>query len=558
MTVPTIIQAMDHPKFFQPWFRGESWNGWRAVLKATNALPMTPEEIAFFKSVAGGRKPPSRRPREVWLAIGRRGGKDSVVSAIATHAAASFNPKGILRPGERALVACTAPDRDTAKIIKKYIESYFELIPSLAKMKVRTTDDVIELRNSVDIAVMTGNFRSIRGRPILCAILDEVAFLRDETSSAPDVELYNALLPGMATIPQAMMIGISSPYRKSGLLYKKWREHFEVDDDNVLVIQAPSHIMNPVLDTSDRDRQMIEDPARARAEWYAEFRDDLVAFIDPATVDRCVVAGRTELPPVSGVTYAAAVDPSGGSSDSMTLAIAHAEGERGILDLVREWPAPFSPEQTVIEIVEICRRYNIRAVTGDRYAGEWPRERFRFQRIEYELAGRSRSEAYLTLLPAINTPGRIELLDNRRLISQLCGLERHAARSGRDTVDHPRGAKDDVINAAALALVGAALAPKTPAENWIEYYRRLNEAAGTLPEQRSSEKKPEFGYEVTPRAIKKHRVRVPEGISTLYLIDGSPLLVPEDRIVEVSKEDATALGMRGWERLAVKSETAEA
>ena len=319
-----------------------------------------------------------------------------------------------------------------------------------------------------------------------------------------------------------------------------------MDDDNVLVIQAPSHIMNPVLDTSDRDRQMIEDPARARAEWYAEFRDDLVAFIDPATVDRCVVAGRTELPPVSGVIYAAAVDPSGGSSDSMTLAIAHAEGERGILDLVHEWPAPFSPEQTVIEIAEICRRYNIRAVTGDRYAGEWPRERFRFQRIEYELAGLSRSEAYLTLLPAINTPGRIELLDNRRLISQLCGLERRAARSGRDTVDHPRGAKDDVINAAALALVGAALAPKSPAENWIEYYRRLNEAGGY-----NEPSKPEFGYELAPEAKKAFRVRVPTNVSTLLLSDGRTVHVDGDRIVEVPETDAIAYGMNGWERLNV-------
>jgi hypothetical protein len=30
VTVRTIIQAMDHPKFFRPLFRGESWNGWRA------------------------------------------------------------------------------------------------------------------------------------------------------------------------------------------------------------------------------------------------------------------------------------------------------------------------------------------------------------------------------------------------------------------------------------------------------------------------------------------------------------------------------------------------
>jgi hypothetical protein len=84
---------------------------WRELewLARVTVLPMTPEEIAFFKSVAGGRKPPSRRPREAWLAIGRRGGKDSVILAIATHAAASFNPKGILRPGERVLVAAPRP-----------------------------------------------------------------------------------------------------------------------------------------------------------------------------------------------------------------------------------------------------------------------------------------------------------------------------------------------------------------------------------------------------------------------------------------------------------------
>ena len=58
---------------------------------------------------------------------------------------------------------------------------------------------------------------------------------------------------------------------------------------------------------------MIEDPSRARAEWWGEFRDDLVAFVDPAAVDRCVVSGRTELPIVPGTSYTAAVDPTGGS-----------------------------------------------------------------------------------------------------------------------------------------------------------------------------------------------------------------------------------------------------
>ena len=531
-----IAAALDGP--FRPWFSGPSWDSWRAVLRAAYGLPMTSDERAFFRTVAD-RDPPRERVREWWNVIGRGGGKDSTVSAVATHSGATFDPAGLLRPGERALVACIACDRDQAKIVKRYIQSYFEEIPPLAAMVARTTDDGLELTNQVDISVMTGSFRSIRGRPILTAILDECAYYRDETSTTPDLELYRALLPGMR-LPQSMMIGISSPYRKAGLLYDRWRKHYGEDSDDVLVVQAPSHVMNPTLDTRDRDRQMVEDPSAARAEWYAEFRDDLVSFIDPAVVDRAVVSGRTELPPMPGISYTAGVDPSGGSSDSMTLAIAHSEGERGILDLVREWRPPFSPEQVVREIAEVCRRYNVKTVIGDRYGGEWPRERCRVHGLEYQLASMTRSDLYLTLLPALNTPGRIELLDERRLISQLCGLERRATRSGKDSVAEPRGSNDDIINSAAISLVGAALAPKSSAENWIEYYRRLNEAAGVNTSM--------FGYDVTPETEKTHRVRVPEGVSTIYLIDGTSKLVPADRIVEVSKEDAIALGQRGWER----------
>ena len=38
-----------------------------------------------------------------------------------------------------------------------------------------------------------------------------------------------------------------------------------------------------------------------------------------------VVPGRRELPPVEDVSYSTFCDPSGGSSDSMTLAVGHAE-----------------------------------------------------------------------------------------------------------------------------------------------------------------------------------------------------------------------------------------
>src|SRR5262249_41890960 len=109
-----------------------------------------------------------------------------------------------------------------------------------------------------------------------------------------------------------------------------------------------------------------------------------------------------------------------------------------------------------------------------RYGGEWPRERFRVHGLEYRLADISRSDLYLTLLPSINTPGQVELLDNKRMISQLCALNRPAGPNGKDSVYQPPSGRDDLINAAAIALVGV-LKPLSGAEGWIEHYRRLSE-----------------------------------------------------------------------------------
>jgi hypothetical protein len=59
-------------------------------------------------------------------------------------------------------------------------------------------------------------------------------------------------------------------------------------------------------------------------------------------VDACIIPGRFELPPVAHAQHIAFVDPSGGSQDSMTLAIGHVESEYAVLDLVRERKPPFS------------------------------------------------------------------------------------------------------------------------------------------------------------------------------------------------------------------------
>jgi hypothetical protein len=92
---------MNSQLLFAPWFPGASWDQWRTVLKAAFALPMTETERRFFRTVAD-REPPGRLVRELWCVVGRGGGKASIASLIAAHAAALFDQRHKLRPGERA------------------------------------------------------------------------------------------------------------------------------------------------------------------------------------------------------------------------------------------------------------------------------------------------------------------------------------------------------------------------------------------------------------------------------------------------------------------------
>jgi hypothetical protein len=222
----------------------------------------------------------------------------------------------------------------------------------------------------------------------------------------------------------------------------------------VLVWKADTATMNPKIDPAIIAEAYDSDPEAARAEYGAEFRDDLADYITREAVDAVVCCGRSELPPEPGVTYAAFCDPSGGVNDAMTLAVAHLrDGAICVLDAVLEVRPPFDPEVAVAACTAVLRRFGVTRVTGDRYAGLWPAARFAEHGIAFEQSARPKSDLYCDLLPLLNAK-RVELLDSPRLASQLVALERRTARSGRDTVDHTPGGHDDLANVVAGVLVG--------------------------------------------------------------------------------------------------------
>ena len=145
------------------------------------------------------------------------------------------------------------------------------------------------------------------------------------------------------------------------------------------------------------------------------------------------VGAGSELPPEPGVTYAAFCDPSGGISDSMTLAVAHLrDGAICVLDAILECRPPFDPEIAVAECTAVLRRFGVTKVVSDKYAGDWPKARFAEHGIALEQSAKPKSDIYHDLLPLLNAR-RVELLDNPRLASQLVGLERRTSRQGKDS-----------------------------------------------------------------------------------------------------------------------------
>ena len=325
MPVISLGRCLNDPNLFGRHFRGQSWRAWRVFLAALFAEPAADEAgLATYRACTGRQAWPSAPFTEAAVIVGRRGGKSRILALIAVYLATMRDYGPYLAPGEVATIGVLAVDKGQARSIFRFVLGLLKAVPMLEPLIVRRDSETIELSNRVVIEIGVASFRSTRGYSYAGILADELAFWRsDETSANPDIEIMRALRPGLASIPGSMLLMASSPYAKRGELYGAYRKHYGRDDARVLVWKADTATMNPSIDEAIIREAYETDPESARAEYGAEFRDDLADFVSRETVDAVTMWGRAELPPEPGVTYSAFVDPSGGVSNSLTLAIGH-------------------------------------------------------------------------------------------------------------------------------------------------------------------------------------------------------------------------------------------
>lgn len=455
-----IIECMESEKMFGPLFKDQgSWLPWKAFLKALFGMKMRKEELSIFKECTGCARTQKKAPREAWVLVGRRGGKSSMAALIAVWLACFKDWSKFLAPGERPYIFIVSVTKFQARIVKDYVLGILESQEFLRRMIVVNRQFEIDLKtetNEITISCLPCTYRAIRGKTVVCAILEEVCFWRwTEESAVQDKEVIRALRPSMINVPESLLIAISTPYIAQGVMAEAFNEHYG-NEDEVLCWKAPTWTMNPTCDREEIEKEYEKDTESAAAEYGAEWRSDLSGAIPPEVVDAATVPKRFELETRAGVRYSGAIDPSGGRRDSFTMVIVHREERKVVVDVLHEARPPFRPETVVEEFSALFKAYHIHEVQSDRYAGEWVTSSFRDHGVRVTPAKMTKSEFYLEVMPMLNN-GRVELLDSPRLRGQLKALQRRPRAGGKDMIDNfTKGGHDDCANVCAIACVSAA------------------------------------------------------------------------------------------------------
>jgi hypothetical protein len=357
-------------------------------------------------------------------------------------------------------VLVVATTREQATL---FVTTAKELLSSAPDPDVRAlvdeaacTDSEIVFRTGVILKAVPCSSRSTRGMAASLVIFNELGhFITTEDGFAAGRQVYRALTPSVAQFgPMGRILVLSTPKYQSGIFYDLFRAGSDGLDPDLFVSQLATWEVNPRVTRADLESEFVADPVGARVEYGAQFDSDLSSFLEAEPVQACVIKGRHFLPPIEDVTYAAAADPAfARGGDQFSFAIGHrvgkGEGAVFVLDQLKAWrgrEAPLNSDLVLDEIAELAHIYGIDEIVSDQYSVHVLTDALRRRDIKLRaqpLYSELKGEIFSSLKRAINT-GRIELLDDRALVSELINLEIRPSPAGKPRIQASRGGKDDL------------------------------------------------------------------------------------------------------------------
>lgn len=422
----------------------------RTAIKAVYGLPLMFDELEMFKKITGlTRYRSGIEWEEASFLWPRRTGKsDKIASTIALYEACCRKHK--LSVGQVGVVMVVASEKKRqAKIVFKYIEEKLKRSPVLRKMiNGNITQDIITLKNNVEIQVFPCSIGKIRGQSLICFIADEVAHWKVDGVDV-DSDVLDSARPGL-DFDYSKMIKISTPWIRKGEIWQDFRQYYGKANNDVLVFQGDTETIFPAYAEKNRkklERQKKRNPLMYETERLARFRSDLSAMYDPAMIDKAVNPDRPlEIPYRKDVAYKAFTDCSGGvGKDHYAYCCGHLENEKVIIDIVRSRAPKFNPDEVTAGYCDLAKAYKINKVYGDKFSGDWASNSWAKHDIDYERSEKTKSELYLEAESPFNTE-RVDLPDKELPITQLKNLIRKTRSGGKDSVDTDSGQPEDEAN----------------------------------------------------------------------------------------------------------------
>jgi len=422
----------------------------RTILAAYYALPMPDQEHAeCFRVIAGYDYRPRPYPGGLVVVAGARGGKtERLLAAPLVYEALCADHSSYLSRGEAAAFPLVAQDARATRVAFGYIKAMLTETPELAPFVRDVRASEIDVGERVTISCFACTVGGTRGYTIGAAGLDEEAYW-----DVDGQEILRSVRRGMGTVPQPRLFVVSTPRARHGILWRAYESSWGKPEAKTLVIHAPTALLNPSFRLDRLAEEADLDERGAGRDYEARWLADEEVYVSPDVL-AANVEPRRSLPPVPGVHYVGACDPSGGGGrERFAWCVAHREGPRVVVDHVG-WRGgdgrAFSPQDAVAASAADFKAYGVPSLVGDRYAGLWVSQAFAEHRITYVFSARDKSGAFVECAPLFHR-GAIALPDMPELLREFRQLEQRALPGGKVRVEHPRNGTDDLANAVALA-----------------------------------------------------------------------------------------------------------
>lgn len=249
-------------------------------LRAVGWVSMSPW---WIKTIAKAYK---KKPRNVVVRGGRRGGKSTSVCRIAVYEAVYGDHD--VPEGDTGYFAIISAERDQAK---ERLDTCKKILEALDIPHKATADKILIGDRNTGIRVFTASTSGVVSFTSIGGLCDEEARWRDKDSgSNPAKEVLASLRPTMATQKNARLWHVSSPWSTLDV-HHKMVERGDISGVQ-LVFCAPTWVMNPTL-TEKMTRELEPD----EPSWVREYKAipmaaDETKFFNAAHIDAALTIER--------------------------------------------------------------------------------------------------------------------------------------------------------------------------------------------------------------------------------------------------------------------------